>query len=214
MAKLSSEKKTNTQTKEAKTTTLPPRTQQGPKKKTNTKQQNRCHDQNKGYPTGYTNRADYRYGRNEIPSPIPHFTATTSDVITGMDETQFLSLYCSLCHYNIGYYPIGYANRAEYPMDPAQAKRRWGADRNWGVLSFLLRLSIYPKPLDCLRNWGYTEPYLSMRYTTRFIFLSRLTQPSQYRKPSHSSKTRQIIQPSHVGSNWKVTQTSRSRQSS
>ena len=46
-----------------------------------------------GYPIGSANRADYRYLRSAIPSPIPHFTPTTSDVIRGMGVAQFLSLY-------------------------------------------------------------------------------------------------------------------------
>ena len=51
---------------------------------------------------GNTNRADYRYVRNETPIPIPHFTPTTSDDITGIVVTLFLSLYPPLYSYNIG----------------------------------------------------------------------------------------------------------------
>ena len=49
-----------------------------------------------GYPIGYTNRADCRCGRNAIAGHIPHFTPTTSDVITAKGVTQFLALYFSL----------------------------------------------------------------------------------------------------------------------
>ena len=70
-----------------------------------------------GYPIGNTNRADYRYVRNAIPSPIPHFTPTTSDVITGIGVTQFLSLYRPLYPTTLDAIlsdiPIGMG----YPMD-------------------------------------------------------------------------------------------------
>ena len=73
--------------------------------------------QDMGYPIGNTDRADYRYVRNAIPIPIPHFTPTTSGFVTGMGVTQFLSLYRPLYSYNVGCCPIGYANRADDPMD-------------------------------------------------------------------------------------------------
>ena len=48
---------------------------------------------NKGYRIGYTDWPDYRYERNAIHSSIPHFTPTTSAVLTGIGVTLFLSLY-------------------------------------------------------------------------------------------------------------------------
>ena len=83
----------------------------------------------RGYPIGNTNRANYRYARNAIPSPIPHFTPTTSGVITGMGVTQLLALYSSLYSYNVGCYPIGYAYREEYPRDRMPAG--WGTPIEW-----------------------------------------------------------------------------------
>ena len=68
---------------------------------------------------------DCRDGRYAIPSPIPHYTPTTSDVITGMGVTQFLALYPPLYSYNDGCYPFGYANLEEYSMGRTPAG--WGA---------------------------------------------------------------------------------------
>ena len=63
-----------------------------PSNKTATKQRGRRQNLNQGYPIRYTNRADYRYGRNDIPSHIRQFTATTCDVLTVKSVTQILAL--------------------------------------------------------------------------------------------------------------------------
>ena len=58
---------------------------------------------------------DFRYVRNEIRSPIPHF-AHTSNSITRMGVAQVLSLYSPLNAYYVGCYPVGYAYWDRYSI--------------------------------------------------------------------------------------------------
>ena len=82
------------------------KTKPTPRTETATKQRNRRYGQNKGYPIGYTNRADYRYGRNAIHRPIPQLTPATSGVITCMGVTLFLALYSSIPPYAMSSYEV------------------------------------------------------------------------------------------------------------
>ena len=49
-----------------------------------------------GYPSRYTNRADFRRRRNASPRTIPHFPHTASDVTSSIGVTQVLALQSSL----------------------------------------------------------------------------------------------------------------------
>ena len=92
------------------TTKPPPRQKQ--RQKTNTTHRSRHHTtkptlrQSKGYPVGYTNRVGYRYERNAVPRPIPHFIPTTSGVITCMSVTISLALYFPIYPYEISSYGV------------------------------------------------------------------------------------------------------------
>ena len=106
-----------------------------------------------GYHIGNTDRSDYRYVRNAIPSPIPHIAPTTSDAITCLGVTQFLSLYSPLYPYNIGGFLLGYADREGYPTDLTPDGR--GAPIAWRY-----PIRFYPNPtwlsiLRCRRPYRF-----------------------------------------------------------
>ena len=106
------------------------------------------------YPRRYTNRVGCRYGRYAIPSPIPHFTPTTSDVITGMGVTQFLALYS---HFTPSTMDVAFSDMPTWRSTPWTGRPPDGGSLSRGgiqVDSILILTSLSILPWPCPYRFG------------------------------------------------------------